>query len=76
MKKGINFIREKVNGIIWALIGNGIFLLILAVLAVWSELFLRLIIGLFIVVIAFVFFYGAYKIYRIKKEVEKMFKLK
>jgi hypothetical protein len=76
MKKGINFIRQKINGIIWMLIGNGIFLLILAVLAVWSTLFLRLIIGLFIVIMAFTFFYGAYKIYWIKKEVEKMFKLK
>jgi hypothetical protein len=61
---------------IWGLIGSGIFLLILAVLTVWSTLFLRLIIGLFIVVMAFMFFYGAYKVYRIKKELEKMFKLK
>ncbi|MFW5888351.1 MAG: hypothetical protein ACOCVY_01400 [Patescibacteria group bacterium] len=76
MKKGINFIREKINGIIWALIGNGLFLLLLAVLAVWSALFLRLIIGLFIIIVAFMFFYGAYKIYRIKKELEKIFKLK
>lgn len=76
MKKGIKFIQKKINGIIWALVGNGIFLLILAILAVWSSLFLRIIVGLFVVVIAFTFFYGAYKIYRVKNEVERMFKLK
>lgn len=76
MKKGIKFIQKKINGIIWALVGNGIFLLLLAILAVWSDLFLRILVGLFIVVIAFVFFYGAYKIYRVKNEMERMFKLK
>lgn len=76
MKKGINFIRQKVNNLIWTLVGNGIFLLLLGVLAVWSTLFLRLIVGLFIVVVAFTFLYGAYKLHKIKRETEKIFKLK
>lgn len=76
MKKGIKFIQKKINGIIWALVGNGIFLLLLAILAVWSNLFLRVIVGMLVVIVAFIFFYGAYKIYRVKNEVERMFKLK
>ncbi len=75
MKKGIKLIKKRVNGIIWALVGNGILLLVLGVLAAWSTLFLKLIIGLVIIVIAFMFFYGAYKIWNIKREVERIFKI-
>ncbi len=75
MKKGIKLIKKRVNGIIWALVGNGILLLVLGVLAAWSTLFLKLIIGLVIIVIAFMFFCGAYKIWNIKQEVERIFKI-
>jgi ABC-type antimicrobial peptide transport system permease subunit len=75
MKKSINAIKKRVNGLIWALVGNGILLLILGVLAVWSTLFLKLIIGLVIIVIAFMFFAGAYKIWKIKRDIEKIFKI-
>lgn len=75
MKKGVQVIKKRVNSLIWTLIGNGVLLLILGVLAVWSTLFLKLIVGMVIIVIAFMFFYGAYKIWKIKKEVERVFKI-
>lgn len=75
MKKGLEVIKKKVNGLIWSLIGNGILLLILGILAVWSTLFLKLIVGMVIIVIAFMFFCGAYKIWKIKKEAERIFKI-
>lgn len=75
MKKGVQLIKKRVNSLIWTLIGNGILLLILGVLAVWSTLFLKLIVGMVIIVIAFMFFYAAYKIWKIKREVEKIFKI-
>ena len=62
---------KKVNGIIWTLIANGVILLILAVLIVWTDFMLRLIFGLIAIVIAYVFFYAAYKVHSAKKEVEK-----
>ncbi|MDP3043323.1 MAG: hypothetical protein Q8N21_02895 [bacterium] len=75
MKNFIDQIKRKINGVIWTSIGTGVILLILAVLIVWTDFVLRLIIGLSVVVIACGFFYGAYKIWSLKKEVEKYFKL-
>ncbi|MFH1661928.1 MAG: hypothetical protein ABIA02_02435 [Candidatus Falkowbacteria bacterium] len=75
MKNLIKEIKKKVNGIIWTLIGTGIILLMLGVLIVWTDFVLRLVIGLLVIVVAYVFFYLAYKIWNLKKEVEKYFKI-
>ena len=74
MHEFIKKIKKKVNGIIFTLITTGIVLLILAVLVVWTDFVLRLVIALFIIVIAYTFFYLAYKIWHFKKAVEKHFK--
>jgi len=67
-------IKKKVNGIIWTLTSTGIVLLLLGVLIVWTDFVMRLVVGLLVIVIAYVFFYGAYKIWALKKEVEKHLK--
>jgi len=75
MKTLIKQTKRKINGVIWTLAGTGIILLLLGVLIVWYDFVLRLIIGLVVIVVAYVFFYGAYKIWALKKEVERYFKL-
>ncbi|MFH1522772.1 MAG: hypothetical protein ABIE43_03050 [Patescibacteria group bacterium] len=76
MKNFFAIINKKVNGVIWTLVSTGIFLLILGVLIVWTDFLLRLIIGLFVVIVAYVFFYLAYKIRSFKNDIEKSLRLK
>jgi ABC-type bacteriocin/lantibiotic exporter with double-glycine peptidase domain len=68
-------IRKKINGFIFHLVLSGVITLLLGIMIVWTDFLLRLVVGLFIIVIAYSFFYGAYKIWWLKKEVEKHFKL-
>ena len=75
MKTFLKQTKRKVNGVIWTLISTGIILLLLGVLIVWYDFVLRLVIGLAVIVVAYVFFYVAYRIWALKKEVEKYFKL-
>jgi ABC-type bacteriocin/lantibiotic exporter with double-glycine peptidase domain len=76
MKNLLSSVGHKINGIILTLISTGIFMLVLGILVVWTDLVLRLLVGLLIIVIAYVFFYGAYKVWHMKKEIEKFIKLK
>ncbi len=68
-------INKKFNGLIWSLISTGVILLLLSVLIVWTDFMLRLVFGLIVLVIAYVFLYGAYKIHAFKKDIERHFKL-
>lgn len=64
-----------INGAIIHFIASGLVLAMAAVLIVWTDFFLRLVIGLLVIIVAYMFFYLAYKIWKIKKEIEKYFKL-
>ena len=75
MKNFITQIKKKTSGIIWTLISTGVILLLLGLLIVWTDFFLRLVMGLLVMVIAYAFFYGAYKLWSLKKDIEKFFKL-
>jgi len=75
MQNLIKKCKSKVDDLIIQLTASGFILIILAVLIVWTDFVLRLIIGLLVIVLAYVFFYLAYKIWRLKSEVEKYFKL-
>ncbi len=66
---------RKINRVVWSLIINGILLLILAVLVVWSPLVARLLIALAIILVAYLFFYLSYRIWEIKKHFEKYLKM-
>lgn len=74
MDKVCNVVDKKVNHLVAVFIANGIFLLILAVLIVWTDFMLRLVMGLMAVVIAYVFLYSAYKLWHIKKVLDKYIK--
>ncbi len=74
----LNFVKQtkkKINGFIFHLIFSGVVMLLLGVMIVWTDFLLRLVVGLFVIIIAYSFFYGAYKIWWLKKEIEKYFKL-
>jgi len=68
-------INKKIDSLIWSLISTGVILLVLAVLIVWTDFMLRLVFGLLVVVIAWVFIYGGYRLWHIKREIERHFKL-
>ena len=68
-------INKKINGLVWSFISTGIILMLLAVLIVWTDFMLRLTVGLLVLVIAYAFLYGGYKIWTVKKEIEKHFKV-
>jgi type IV secretory pathway VirB3-like protein len=76
MQKLIKLIQKKVNGLIFSLVFAGVVMLMLAVLIVWSQLMLQLAVGLFVVVIAYMLFFAAYKIWSLKKEIEKHLKIR
>jgi hypothetical protein len=75
MQNLLKKIRRKVNCAIIDLAVTGVILVILGVLIVWTDFILRLVIGLFVMVTAYAFFHLAYKIWWLKREVEKYFKL-
>lgn len=76
MKNLFLVINNKINGIVWTLISTGIFILMLGVLIVWTNFLLRLLVGLIVIVVAYVFFYFAYRILLFKKEIKKIIKRK
>lgn len=74
MDKVCNIIDKKVNHLVWVFIANGLLLLVLAVLIVWTDFMLRLVMGLVAVIVAYVFLYSAYKLWHIKKVLDKYIK--
>jgi hypothetical protein len=74
MEKISSLLDKKVKHLIWVLVGNGIFLLILGVLIVWTDFMLKLVMGLVVIMIAYVFLYGAYKVWSLKKIIDKYIK--
>ena len=69
-------INKKINGIIWSLVSTGIIMLMLSILIVWTDFMLRLVIGMLVLVISYAFLYGGYKLWMLKKEIEKHFNLR
>ncbi|MDD4901088.1 MAG: hypothetical protein PHS62_03180 [Patescibacteria group bacterium] len=74
MQNLIKSIKKRVNWTIINLVSMGLILVLLGILTVWTDFVLRLVVGLFILIIAYAFFHLAYKIWWIKQEVEKFFK--
>ena len=75
MKNLLQTVSRKINCVIWSLFSTGIVLILLAILIVWTDFMIRIVFGLIVLIIAFMFIYGGYKVWNIKKEVEKYFKL-
>jgi len=74
MQNLIKQVNSKVNGLVWSLLSTGIILLILSVLVVWTDFILRLVFGMFVLVLSYAFLYGAYKVWSIKRDIENHFK--
>jgi len=74
MENPLKVIEKKVNGFIWTLVINGVILLLLGILIVWTDFMLRLVMGVLVIVIAYVFFYSAYRVWSFKKDIEKYLK--
>ncbi|MFA5359528.1 MAG: hypothetical protein WC349_01010 [Patescibacteria group bacterium] len=62
-------IKATIDGTIINFVASGAILIIAAILIVWTDFFLRLVIGLFVIVVAYMFFYLAYKTWRFKKAI-------
>jgi hypothetical protein len=74
MDKVSNVFDKKINHFVWILISNGLVMLILGILIVWTDFMLRLIMGLVAIMIAYMFFYGAYKARQFKQLLDKYIK--
>lgn len=68
-------IKATINGTIIQFVVAGVILVIAAILIVWTNFFLRLVMGTLVLIIAYMFFYLAYKTWWLKKEIEKHLKL-
>lgn len=69
-------ISHKLNGLIWSLASTGFITLLLSILVVWTNFMVRLVVGLLILLVAYVFIYAAYKLWCLKRAIEQYFKLK
>lgn len=68
-------IEKKIDGIVWSLVSTGAIMLVLAILIVWTDFMLRLVFGLMVMVVAWTFLYGGYRLWHIKKEIKDHLKL-
>jgi hypothetical protein len=74
MDKVSMVVDKKINRLVRVLVINGFILLILAVLIVWTNFMAQLVMGLMAVIIAYVFFYSAYKLSHLKNILDKYIK--
>lgn len=67
-------IRAAADSAIIHFVVSGSILVMAAVLIVWTDFFLKLVVGLLVIVVAYIFFYLAYKTWWLKRKIEKHFK--
>jgi hypothetical protein len=65
--------KEKLDGAIWHLFTAGIVLVLGGILVVWTDIAVKLVVGLEIIFIAYLFIYLSCRLRHIKKEIEKHF---
>lgn len=70
MQNFLSVVKTKLTSLMWTFIFVGVILLILAVLSVWTDLILRLLVGLMILLMSFSLFSVAHKIHSIRKHLE------
>lgn len=64
-------INQKINGIIWSFVSTGFLLIVLSILIIWYPITLRVLVGVFVLAMACTFIYSGYKVWAIRKEIEK-----
>ena len=67
-------VNKKINGFIWSFVSTGIIMLLLACLFMLDVLVLQLTGAMVILLIAYIFLYTGYKLWTLKKSIEKHFK--
>lgn len=75
----VNFLKQinkKINAVVISFVVSGFTLVLLAVLIVWTDLMIRLVLGMAVLLVAYMFFYWGYKIWMFKKAIEDYFKVK
>lgn len=70
MANVLDIVRRKLSDMQRVFIVNGIIMVVLAVLIVWTDVILRLLVGLVILLVAYSMFYVAYKIHAVRKLVD------
>lgn len=63
----LDMARRKLSDLQRVFIVNGIIMLVLAILIVWTDVVLRLLVGLVILLVAYSLFYVAYKVHAVRK---------
>ncbi len=71
MKNLFVMLEKKIDSTIFAFIGNGVVLLLLGLLIAFSDFMLRVVVGAMVFVVSYAFFFWAYRLWTIKKEIEK-----
>jgi len=66
--------NHKINSLVWSLFSTGILLLLMAILIVWTDFLLRIIIGFVTLIIAYIFLASAYKLWHLKRDISAHFK--
>ncbi len=62
--------REKLSELMWTFITVGIIMVVVAVLVVWTQVALKLLVGLIVLLVAYSLFYAAYKIHSVRKLID------
>lgn len=66
----IDVARHKLSELQRVFIINGVIMVILAVLIAWTDVVLRLLVGLVILLVAYSLFYVAYKVHAVRKLID------
>jgi hypothetical protein len=74
MEKISLIVNKKIDHFAWVLLINGLCLMFLAVFIVWIPYMLEIVIGFAVLLVACVFLYAAYKVWHLKKILEKYLK--
>jgi hypothetical protein len=70
MANVLDIARRKLSDLQRVFVINGIIMLVLAVLIVWTDVILRLLVGLVILLVAYSMFYVAYKVHVVRKIID------
>jgi hypothetical protein len=71
MKNLLKELEAKLNHLVWALVFYGVIFMTLAVFVTFTEYLLKVMVGLALLLISYTLFYFAYKLWSIKKIVNK-----
>ena len=66
-------LTKKISHLVWTLFSTGALLFVLGLLVYFSEAVLRFLAGSFVLALGFMFLFGAYRLWTIKKDIEKFF---